>query len=245
MGSSTGADHPRHPDVAAPPTAHPSVATVNESRWRRLFDGEERQLGVMRRWIKSLLPDCPARDDAISVATELASNALLHTASGNGGSFAVEIARDASVVLVSVADRGGPTEPHVIDDPDGEHGRGLALVHGLSARTGVVGGQHGRTVWAEISWGDADTPAPASPQAGYEAEIRAGEAALARRFAGVPAWFGRATQAWWALAGPDDLVTAPTAPELASLLYRLLEESPSHGPSTRHVRATRYPLMTA
>ena len=55
----------------------------------------------------------------------------------------------------------------------------------------------------------------------YEAAIREGEASLARRFAHVPAWFGRSTMEWWALAGPDDLVTASSARELAGLLYRL------------------------
>jgi hypothetical protein len=45
-----------------------------------------------------------------------------------------------------------------------------------------------------------------------------GEAALARRFAGVPAWFGRATMAWWAVAGPAGLVSAPTAREVAGPL---------------------------
>ena len=51
-------------------------------------------------------------------------------------------------------------------------------------------------------------------------------AALARSFAGVPAWFGRSTQAWWALASADSLVTAPTASELASQLSRLRD---AHG----------------
>lgn len=37
--------------------------------------------------LASVLPECPARDDVISVATELASNAILHTASGNRGWF--------------------------------------------------------------------------------------------------------------------------------------------------------------
>ena len=162
----------------------------------------------------------------VSVATELGSNAILHTASGRGGWFAVELTWDQSMVRVAVADHGGPAEPHMIEDPDGEHGRGLLLVHGLSTRTGVTGDEHGRIVWAEIAW---DGPAPDADIAAAgpgETEIRDGEAALARRFAGVPVWFGRATQAWWALAGPSDLVTAPTAPELAALLHRRLNTPP-------------------
>jgi hypothetical protein len=192
-----------------------------------VFKGEERQLGLLRLWLTSFLPECPARDDAISVATELGSNALLHTASGRGGWFAVEVTRHQSFIRIAVTDRGSPAEPRVIEDPDGEHGRGLLLVRGLSARTGVTGDRRSRAVWAEIAWDDPDTASLAISPGPTEAEIREGEAALARRFAGVPAWFGRATREWWALAGPAGLVTAPTAQELASKLYRLLEIAPS------------------
>jgi hypothetical protein len=45
--------------------------------WRRLFPGEERQLGMLRQWLKTLLPGIPARDDVLSIATELASNAIV------------------------------------------------------------------------------------------------------------------------------------------------------------------------
>jgi hypothetical protein len=197
--------------------------TAAASRWRRVFPGEERQLGVLRRWLTSLLPGCPARDDVISVATELASNALLHTRSGHDGSFGVEVTWDRSTVAVAVADSGGPAEPHVIEDPGGESGRGLLLVRALSVRTGMSGGEPGRTIWAQIAWDSPDlaTPTPAPPS-GEEA-IRAGELALARRFTGITAWFGRSTQAWWALTSSGALATAPTAPELADLLLRLLD----------------------
>lgn len=110
---------------------------------------------MLRRWLTSVLAECPARDDVISVATELGSNALRHTSSGQGGWFAVEITRYPSVVRVVVADEGGTAEPHLVDDPAAEHGRGLLLVRGLSVRTGVAGDQHGRTVWADVAFADA------------------------------------------------------------------------------------------
>jgi hypothetical protein len=188
-----------------------------------VFPGEQRQLGLLRRWLASLLPECASRDDVVGVATELASNALLHTASGRGGTFGVEIAAEWSVVRVAITDGGSPAGPRLIDDPDGEHGRGLLLVHGLSVRTGVTGDQRGRIVWADVAWQGPALSAPAEPAILDEASIRDGEAELARRFVGVPAWFGRSTQAWWALVG-SGLVTAPTAHELAGLLYRLLDD---------------------
>jgi serine/threonine-protein kinase RsbW len=204
------------------------------ARRRRTFPGDVRQLGVMRRWLRDLLPDSPARDDLACVATELASNAIRHTASGRGGLFIVELTWHGSIMRVAVADRGGPTEPRVIEEPAIDHGRGLLLVRGLTVRTGVCGDRRGRLVWADLLWDDAGAAGQLTPGFFYEAAIRDGEASLARRFSGVPAWFGRSTLTWWALAGPDGLVTAPSAEELAGLLYRLVETTgPSHDSTTR------------
>jgi len=206
-------------------------------RWRRVFPGEDRQLGKLRQWLASLLPECPARDDVICVATELGTNAVRHTASGRGGWFAVEITWHRAAARVAVTDCGAPDGPRVINDPDGEHGRGLRVVEGLSVRTGVCGDHRGRLVWADVLWGDAGTAEPASPQDRYEAAIRDGQAGLASRFAGVPAWFGRSTLQWWALAG-GELLAAPSAQELASLLGRALDPSPSWPPAAGDTAST-------
>jgi hypothetical protein len=51
-----------------------------ERRWRRDFPGNEAELRPLREWLAGLLPDVPARDDAIMVAVELTTNAVKHTA---------------------------------------------------------------------------------------------------------------------------------------------------------------------
>jgi anti-sigma regulatory factor (Ser/Thr protein kinase) len=178
MGSSTRAGQPHRPDgEAGRREAVPAAAAANALRWRQVFPGEDRQLGVLRRWLASLLPECPARDDVISVATELATNALRHTTSGRSGLFAVEITRYESTVRVAVADGGSPAEPLLIEDPAAEHGRGLLLVLGLSVRTGVTGDHRGRLVWADIAWDGPNTPARAPSQDPDEAATRGGQAA--------------------------------------------------------------------
>lgn len=111
----------------------------------------------MRRWLESVLPPCPARDDVMSVAGEFAANAVRHTASGRGGKFAVEVTWQPGVVRVTVADGGAPGEPRVIEDLAGESGRGLLMVRGLSLRSGVRGDARGRMVWADLAW---DGPRP-------------------------------------------------------------------------------------
>src|SRR3989442_308413 len=71
---------------ATRPSADVLVASMPSAglRWRRVFAGEERELTDLRRWLGMLLPERAPRDDVVSVATELASNAIKHTASGRG-----------------------------------------------------------------------------------------------------------------------------------------------------------------
>jgi two-component sensor histidine kinase len=92
------------------------------------------------------------------VAVELATNAVKHTASGRGGSFAVEITWHAqpTTVRIGVADGGGPTGPQRSSGHDllSEHGRGLQVVLGLASRTGACGDEGGRLIWADIPWTD-------------------------------------------------------------------------------------------
>jgi hypothetical protein len=169
-------------------------------RWQQVFPGEQDQLRVLRRWLESLLPPCPARDDVAIVATELGTNAIQHTASGQGGSFTVEITWHPAAVRVAVADGGAPSGPQVIDHPAGENGRGLLVVQGLSLHTGTCGDHRGRLVWADVPWDATGATGPVPSTDPHEAAIEDGQASLASHFARAPAWFGRPTFRWWALA---------------------------------------------
>ena len=203
-------------------------ADVPALTWREVFRGEERELSRLRRWLRDLLPECEARDDVTTVACELVTNGVQHTASGRGGWIVVEITWQASLIRVAVADQGAPGEPRPVDDPGGERGRGLRLVAGLSARWSVSGDDRGRLVCADVPWSGPGASMPAGFGEGYEAALRDGAAQLACRHAGTTAWFGRATQQWWALArgaGTDgQLVTAKSPQELDRLLKALSAE---------------------
>ena len=142
---------------------HPALAPPTDVTWRRAFPGKSSHLSLMRRWLTSVLPACPALDDVLTVANELATNAICHTLTGHGGWFAVEVTWTPEQVRVAVADLGGTSVPALRDDPDGVHGRGLVVVQALSARSGVLGDRSGRTVWAEIAW---DGPEPDQSELG-------------------------------------------------------------------------------
>lgn len=215
------------PDRWAPQSRDPSAPSI-ETRWRRVFPGEDRQLSLLRRWLESLLPECPARDDVLCIATELGTNAIRHTASGRGGHFVLEVTRQASAVRVAVEDDGAAAVPQVIDDLTSERGRGLLVVQGLSARFGVSGDHQGHTVWAEVPWEDAEAATSEPPGDPYDAMVHDGLADLAARFAQTPTWFGRSTLQWWGLAR-GRLVAAPSAQDLAGLLGRMVN-SPSPEP---------------
>jgi serine/threonine-protein kinase RsbW len=125
-------------------------------RWRQVYPGDLAQLCPLRKQVAAVLPECPGREDMIMVASELAANAVRHTASGRGGWFAVEIARHPACVRIAVADQGAPTGPRFTSDPAEESGRGLRIVCALSARTGVTGSPQSRVVWAEVPWTGID-----------------------------------------------------------------------------------------
>ncbi|OLT24693.1 hypothetical protein BJF83_23960 [Nocardiopsis sp. CNR-923] len=118
------------------------------------------QVSAARRWVRTVTR-LPGEDaDVLELLlSELVTNALEHTASGQGGHFTVTLAYlDNKGIRLAVTDAGprhgaAPTIPHVNEvDPGLEHGRGLALVERLSRRWGFLGVQGAPlTVWAVIS----------------------------------------------------------------------------------------------
>ncbi|WP_194917593.1 ATP-binding protein [Catenulispora rubra] len=106
-----------------------------------------------RVWTQHMLGESRGADDVVLVASELATNAIRHTASGlPGGTFTLHLAVFTDRWRVRVDDAGGATEPQVrsVDDCEDEAGRGLAMVAGLSSTWGVLGDRNARGVWAEI-----------------------------------------------------------------------------------------------
>lgn len=138
------------------------ASLVRNMRWLRVFPGVPAQVAEVRQFVSCLLEGCPARDALVSCASELSANAVIHTASGDGGFFSVEVAcTRPGVARISVLDAGGPTEPAAgtpvsADDADVDElpvsGLGLALVAACASDWGFSETGSGRTVWAEACW---------------------------------------------------------------------------------------------
>ena len=130
----------------------------------RTFAGLPGQVARARRWLKVLLRDFSAADDALLVLTELAANAVLHSNSGlPRGLFTVRVTITPGIVRLEVADQGGPWRAHPVrQDGDPNCGRGLTIIAALASSWGLAGGQAGRTAWCEISGGPPDSVSSAA-----------------------------------------------------------------------------------
>ena len=209
-------------------------------RWRRVFLGREDQVGRVRRFVTELLAGYPERDDVALCASELATNAIRHTASGRGGFFAIELSWAGMTIGLAVADGGAPAGPVLRRrdlDALGEAGRGLDVVVGLCDRYGVEGDHRGRVVWAQFTSASAAAPhgarVPLVPQPSIEEDA----ALLARQYAEWLTWFGPWTRQWWAVPRHDAraalLITASSARALASRLDTIQGGPPGTGPGLR------------
>src|SRR5665213_1519669 len=117
---------------------------------RRRFEASEEAVGAARNFVAETIADAPieTRESVSVMVSELATNALLHAASG----FEVSVDRSDPSVVVSVSDRGAEGMPRLRAPGSSEpHGRGLRVVDALSAEWGVsTTGDEGKTVWFRI-----------------------------------------------------------------------------------------------
>jgi anti-sigma regulatory factor (Ser/Thr protein kinase) len=129
-----------------------NAAEVAKSEMR-VFLGSRSQVSLVRAFVAEVVTSCPVAEDVVLLASEVSTNAILHTASGRGGTFTVVVAPDAGRVRVEVHDGGSDNAPGV--RPPGspeESGRGLDLVQTLATHWGHLGGRDGRVVWFEVEW---------------------------------------------------------------------------------------------
>ncbi|MCW3030812.1 MAG: hypothetical protein JWM66_945 [Solirubrobacterales bacterium] len=84
-------------------------------------------------------------DVAELLTSELATNAILHGASG----FELKVEVDRKI-RVEVCDTGGGRPAVLQAGPHDRSGRGLGLVQALSSAWGVIPSSTGKTVWYEL-----------------------------------------------------------------------------------------------
>jgi hypothetical protein len=96
-----------------------------------IYPGRPDQVRHVRWAVARHLADCPAASDAILILSELASNAIVHSAS-RGQFFTVRAERFPDYVWVEAEDLGGPWRHRQADDRP----HGLDLVEALTGPDG-------------------------------------------------------------------------------------------------------------
>lgn len=108
-------------------TTKPPAATTFDRSYPGLVD----QVARVRADLAPAALGCPVADDVILLASELVTNAILHSKSGHPERTLTVRATfyHEDYVWVEVVDQGGSW---VIDDHDDEHGRGLSIVAAIA-----------------------------------------------------------------------------------------------------------------
>jgi serine/threonine-protein kinase RsbW len=107
---------------------------------------------IVRRFVRSVLCGHPTREDVELLVSEIATNAVRHTASAFGGRVTVEItAFDAALVHVTVIDDGAATEPSIrARDALSEYEHGLLLVAAIAKQYGTWATESNRACWFDV-----------------------------------------------------------------------------------------------
>jgi anti-sigma regulatory factor (Ser/Thr protein kinase) len=122
---------------------------------RRIFSGRPDQVACARDFVRRRLGLVPVVDEIVLLVSELCTNALLHTASGDGGAFEVTIYLSVGWVRVGVSDNGSSQVPLLSHaEALSEGGRGLALVELIADSWGYDEDHHGRSVFFDLHWTD-------------------------------------------------------------------------------------------
>jgi serine/threonine-protein kinase RsbW len=118
-----------------------SVAAQAATWYQRTFHGRPDQVARVRREIAAHLEDCPAADDAVLIASELAANSVTHSAS-QGQFFTVRCQAYPGYVWIECEDLGGEWQRKPGDDRP----------HGLDIIRALVGPDN----WGTETTGDGD-----------------------------------------------------------------------------------------
>lgn len=68
---------------------------------RRVFSGRRDQIAIARDFVRRKLGNVPVIDEVVLLISELCTNAVLHTASGDGGTGAQRLSARAGTLLAT------------------------------------------------------------------------------------------------------------------------------------------------
>jgi anti-sigma regulatory factor (Ser/Thr protein kinase) len=102
-----------------------TAAAADTRRHTGTYPAEPRQVGIARSALAGWLTGCPQADEVILVASEFATNSILHSASRHGGAFTVRAEVRQEYLRIEVEDAG-------------------------AGNWGIGGDDRGRVAWARL-----------------------------------------------------------------------------------------------
>jgi anti-sigma regulatory factor (Ser/Thr protein kinase) len=113
----------------------------------RTFEADPQSAAHVRSYVRDSLQRCRVHsEEAILLANELATNAIVHTRKD----FVVEVSVYNSTCRIGVLDHDTGNPKLTNAKPSDSNGRGLALVKALSNSWGVERRDDGKAVWCDI-----------------------------------------------------------------------------------------------
>ena len=129
-------------------TVTTTAAAAGTRRHTGTYPAEPRQVGVARAALAGWLDGGP-QDEAILVASEFATNAVVHSASRHEGGFTVRAEVRQEYLRIEVEDAGGPWRDGPRDDGR-PHGFDVVAAIAGAGNWGIDGDDRGRVAWARF-----------------------------------------------------------------------------------------------
>jgi anti-sigma regulatory factor (Ser/Thr protein kinase) len=126
-----------------------TAAAAGTRRHTGTYPAEPRQVGLARAALAGWLDGGP-QDEAILVASEFATNAVVHCASRHGGAFTVRAEVRQDRLRIEVEDAGGPWHDGPRDDDGRPHGFDVVAAIAGPGNWGIDGDDRGRVAWARF-----------------------------------------------------------------------------------------------
>jgi anti-sigma regulatory factor (Ser/Thr protein kinase) len=125
-----------------------TAAAARTRRHTGTYPAEPRQVGIARSALAGWLDGGP-QDEAILVASEFATNSVLHSASRHGGAFTLRAEVSQGCLRIEVEDAGGPWRDGLRDDGR-PHGFDVVAAIAGPGNWGIDGDARGRVAWARL-----------------------------------------------------------------------------------------------
>ncbi len=125
-----------------------TTAAAGTRRHTGTYPAEPQQVGIARAALAGWLDGGP-QDEAILVASEFATNAVVHSASRHWGAFTVRAEAGQDRLRIEVEDAGGPWRDGPRDDGR-PHGFDVVAAIAGTGNWGIDGDDRGRVAWARL-----------------------------------------------------------------------------------------------